>query len=463
MLKRSHRARRVKVAVVLSVLLVSTGCAAANAAWRAGPMGMQAERTLREQLSYGRAGDAWAALGDKQIAPNDLLLRHMYRGVVGYYAGEFAAGARSLDRAWNLVDDRFTRSVSRGAASLLTSDATLAYMPGLTEQLFIPYYAALNYLAVNERDAVGVEARRMATLLGREGGPELPDALAGTLRYVNGVLFEAAGEREDARVAYRNAAALLAELPADTSLARGDSGDVVVLLEDGFVARPEPFSLGVYMNGDELVALTTGDEADRLLMARTIRDRRFDPGFDRTTVGWLTYEVNWATIGEPVRSLAPLEVRTNPATFSTFSGNVSAGVSADFEREAGARLVRAIARTAVRYAALRAAEQSFESAAKDDDDDNKKRRFGKILLGIGLGAASVGSAVIDQPDLRAWQLLPDRVTVARLRFVAGEHPVEVVHGNEVISLGPVTVRPGQVTVLAHRVWPGGRPQRVAQH
>lgn len=462
MRQRSHRARSVRVAVVLSVLLASTGCAAANAAWRAGPMGMQAERTLREHLSYGRAGDAWEALGNKEIAPNDLLLRHMYRGVIGYYAGEFDAGAKSLDRAWTLVDDRFTRSVSRGAASLLTSDATLSYMPGYTEQLFIPYYAALNYLAVNERDAVGVEARRMAVLLSRESGPALPDALAGTLRYVNGVLFEAAGEREDARVAYRNAAALLADLPADTTLAVGDSGDVVVLLEDGFVARPEPFSLGVYMSGDELVALTTGDEADRLVMAQTIRDRRFDPGFDRTAVGWLTYEVNWATIGEPVRSLAPLEVRTNPATFRALAGNVSAGVSADFERESGARLARAIARTAIRYAALRAAEKSFESAAEDDDDDDKKKRWGKILLGIGLGAASVGSAVIDQPDLRAWQLLPDRITVARMRLPVGEHPVEVLHGNEVISLGTVSVRPGQVTVLAHRVWPGGRPQRVAR-
>lgn len=452
------------LAVVLPLLLAS-GCAAASAAWRAGPAGIAAEWAIRDHLVYGRPTQAWAAMGDKQLAPTDVLLRHLYRGVIALHAGEFEAGSKSMDRAWSIVEDRFTRSVSTGAYSLVTSDATLPYVPGTTERLFIPYYGALNWLARNEYDETAVEARRLALLLQNESGPRPPADLEGTLRYVTGVLFEAAGERQDAMVAYRNAAALLGTLPGDTTWAGTDSGDVVVILEDGFVGRPEPHSLGVYMNGDELVALSSGDDESRLAMAQVVQRRRFDPMFDAssaTAVGWLTYEVNWASFGGATRSTVPIGVRTAPATFATIGGDVSAAVGADFERGQPARLARAIARAAVRVAAMRAAEKALDKAteSKDDEDDDDAKggfRWGQLLLGLGLGAFSVSSTVIDQPDLRAWQLLPDRITVARTRLPVGEHPVEVTRGDEVVSLGVVTVRPGRVAVLTHRSWPGARP------
>lgn len=456
---------------MLPLLLASSGCAAANAAWRAGPAGIAAEWAIRDHLVYGRPMQAWDAMRDKQLAPTDVLLRHMYRGVIALHAGEYEAGSKSMDRAWAIVEDRFTRRVSTAAYSIVTSDATLPYVPGTTEHLFIPYYGALNWLARHELDETAVEARRLALLLQNEEGPRVPAELGGTLRYVTGVLFEAAGERQDAIVAYRNAAALLEGMPLDTTFASADSGDVVVLLEDGFVGRPQPQALGVYMSGDELVALTTGDDDSRLAMAEVVRRRRYDNSFDPrapTQVGWLTYEVNWASFGQGTRSAYSVGARAASAPsdsapvpivtgFQSISADVTSGVGADFERGQGARLSRAIARSAVRYAAMRAADKALSNAVEDDDDDDDKKggiKWGRVLLGVGLGALSVSSTVIDQPDLRAWQLLPDRLTVARVRLPVGDHPVEITRGEEVVSLGTVTVRPGRVTVLSHRWWPG---------
>lgn len=460
-----HRAARVvQLAVVLPLLLASSGCAAANAAWRAGPAGIAAEWAIRDHLSYGRAEQAWAAMGDKRLAPTDALLKHMYRGVISLHAGEYEAGSKSMDRAWEIVEDRFTKQVSRGAASLVSSEATLPYYPGSTEWMFIPYYGALNWLARGELDETAVEARRLSALLASEERELPPEQLQGVLRYVSGVLFEAAGEYQDAIVAYRNAAAMLGTLPGDTLPPAADEGDVVVIIEDGFVGRPQPVALGVYTNGDELVALTTGDEESRLAAAQVVQRRRWDPGFDgrnALAVGWLTYEVNWTSFGEPTRSVAPVGARSNPAEFATVSADVTDAVGADFARAQPAKLTRAIARAAVRYAAMRAADKAFDKSSKqrkDKDDDSKG--WGSFLLGLGLAATSVASTAIDQPDLRAWQLLPDRVTVARLRLPAGEHPIEVTRGDEVISLGTVTVRPGGVAVLTHRWWPGPGPQRV---
>jgi hypothetical protein len=404
-------------------------------------------------------------MGDRKVAPRDLLLRHLYRGVIGLHAGEFAAGAKSMDRAWQIVEDRYTKRLSTGAMSLVTSDATLPYYPLATEHYFIPYYGALNWLAQGDLDETAVEARRLAMLLQADGARKPAPELEGALRYVSGVLFEAAGEREDARVAYRNAAALLGSLPGDTLAAGPDSGDVVVILEDGFVGRPQPQTLGVYTNADELVALTTGPDADRLVVANRVAARRYDRFDHDPSIGWLTYEVNWATFGDPTPGAPQLAVRAEPGSFHMLSAEVTGSVGADFSRELPAKLARGVARAAVRYAAMRAAEGQFDKAINGDDDEDdkekKENRFGRVLLGLTLGLFSVSSSVIDQPDLRAWQLLPHRLTIARLRLPVGEHPVELQIGGATYVLGTATVRPGGVVVLTHRAWPGGARRTMA--
>jgi hypothetical protein len=453
---RTHRAC---TALALSLVLGTSGCAVASAAWRAGPMGIAAERTIRDHLTYGRADQAWVAMSDTKVAPRDVLLRHMYRGVIAVHAREYAAGAKSMDRAWQIVEDRYTKRLSAGAVSLVTADAALPYYPLATEHYFIPYYGALNWLAQGKRDATAVEARRLAMLLQAEGRKPVRE-LEGALRYVSGVFFEAVGERQDAMVAYRNAAALLGTLPGDTLPAGPDSGDVVVIVEDGFVGAPQPQTLGVYTNADELVALTSGSDVSRIRVAERVAARRNDRFDQRADVGWLTYEVNWATFGDAMQGPQPIEVRTSPVSFPALYAGVTGSVREDFAREVPAKLARGIARAAVRYTAMRAAEAKIDRAVhgdKDEDDDEaKKARAGRMLLGVLLGAFSVGSTVIDQPDLRAWQLLPDRLIIARLRLPVGEHPIQVHQGGAVHDLGMARVRPGGVTVLSHRVWPRGR-------
>ena len=160
--------------------------------------------------------------------------------------------------------------------------------------------------------------------------------------------------------------------------------------------------------------------------------------------------------------------------------SVSDAVRADFDRGQPGRIARALARVAVRDLSAKGAEGAFNAAGdiitSDDDDDEKKGKgekgdkkdeddnsgkavavIGAILLGIVLSVIHVSSQVLDQPDLRAWQLLPDRITVARMRLPVGEHIVDVTRDGQAHSLGAVTVRPGQVTVLVHRWWPGAEP------
>ncbi len=487
--------------LTLAVALALQGCASAGQSWRAGPAGIAAEQQLRARLSSGQHGSALADLKDKKIAPADALLRQMYRGLIAMHAGQNELGTRALDRAWTIAYQRYTKRMSDAAQSMVTGDGALPYDPGNAELLLVPYYGGLNWLARNESAEAAVEARRMSALLA-SGSNSLPDArFQGVMRYIAGVMFEVAGERNDADVAYRNANLLLEnELPGDTTPPDAEHGDVIVLIEDGFVARPEPAALSFWVSREEAGLLESDDATVRMNTYRTI-DRRRGVARDWASESYRNVSLRWpvmsddnpqagqGVLGARATRLAAVDpfsvaalldaVATDaPIMAHSVGMSVSNAVRADFDRGQPGRIARALARVAVRELSLNGAEASF-SAAGDiitSDDDDKKGKgekgdkkdedeksgkaiaaIGAILLGIGLFAIHASSQILDQPDLRSWQLLPDRITVARMRLPVGEHIVEVTRDGQAHSLGAVTVRPGQVTVLVHRWWPGVAP------
>jgi hypothetical protein len=499
------------VAVAFALLL--TGCAGAGRAWRAGPAGIPIEQNLRTQMAAGQYGSAWEALKQKKIAPADALLRHMYRGVVGLHAGQLDDAAQSMDRAWSTIYERWTKRVSDGAAAMLAGDAALPYYPGPAERVFVPYYGALTWLARNDRQSAAIEVRRLSFLLASDEGVSPSKDFLGVMRYVAGVMYEVAGEQNDADVSFRNATALLGPtLPGDTIPPDAQHGDVVLIIEDGFVAHPEPASLLFWFRDNELDALKSDDYDRRSAAVTLMGNRRHESRkweaeqYRSVSVRWPTmdpalFKANRSVIG--ARALASTSDSGGGVTrAATIAMSVSDAVRADFDRRQPGRLARAVARAALREATLKGTEGAFKVAgavargdgekkeAKKDEtkkdetkkDETEKSKSGEssdssagsgkwwmvagaILAGIGMFAIHARSQVLDQPDLRAWQLLPDRVTVARMRLPVGEYPIEVTRDQQECSLGRVTVRPGSVTVLTHRWWPSEsgctRPVRAA--
>ena len=96
-------------------------------------------------------------------------------------------------------------------------------------------------------EAAAVEARRLSSLLERydDESPGTNVGMRAFLRYFAGTIFEAARQRNDAAVAYRNARAMLPGLEAPDTSARGDTGEVILLVEgdDGRWSTHTPFPL----------------------------------------------------------------------------------------------------------------------------------------------------------------------------------------------------------------------------
>ena len=267
---------RLALAMLLPALLASSGCAVLHRGGGTAPSGMtRADDRLRHLLADGRADSAAAAL--LHTEDGDELLRTVQAGVAAYYAGRAEESAALLERASLLVEERETRSVSRAALSLITNDLTLAWLPSPTERLLLPYYAGLAYIQAGDFEGATVEARRLTALLqSTEPEPSADEAvLRGALHRFAGAIFEAAGRTNDARVAYRHAASYAgpyapAEPLPDTAAAPAipaGYGDVLVLVEQGFVAHRVEQAVHLFLYPAEVEALTDGDGEEKAAVA----------------------------------------------------------------------------------------------------------------------------------------------------------------------------------------------------
>jgi hypothetical protein len=498
------RLARATLAALLLALALA-GCAGLARAYDVAPNGLsRSDDALRRMLVFGRPDSAFLHLApERSHAPGDALLRDLYQGIVAHYAGEYAASNQHLHRAAELADERMTKSVSREAISFFTNDRVLPYEPGRTERLLIPYFGALNFLRLGDLAGATVEARRLAFELQHydDAGSDADRPLRAALRELTGAIFEAAGERNDAAVAFRNAAAL------GRTVAPGVAGDtaiglVVLVVEHGFVAHRVEASLNVMLHAEELSIFADGDAAEKVALAglvaaravdHALRVKHFDNRFGTDTRALLVPApdepaLRWRCRGEECTDSTPppvgkpyllrvawpafREQARLPAAASVWFASASAAASAsacacgsgsgdgtgggvelafadvsraivaDFERERGRLIARTIARGAVKLAVT----QSAERRATERDET-----VGWLVGVLG----NVGSALLEQADTRSWHLLPGGIAILRMPLAAGTHELAVEAGGgagRTLPLGSVHVEPGRTTFVSTRAW-----------
>lgn len=439
------RSRRAAVAnaatcrtiALLLCLVAVPGCATLRstiASYETGPDGIaRPQQRLRESLA---AGDFPTALAWPE---DDALLSALNRGIASYYASQYARSAAVLDSAALLADDRITASVSKDALALMTNDAPRPYHPRRTERLFIAYYGMLAYARLDQWEDAAVEARRLVALLGQYDVDRDDEerAVHAVMRELAGTVFQRAGERGEAGVAFRGARALLSF--ASDSVVRSPraagEGEVVIVVERGFVAHRVTESLDVRFGDDD------ADSARAHGCGRVrdvaILDTRHHCRKGSGDGYWLSVALptlrrsHEPTAGDPVVLVDG--VATAPERISAI---VDDAASSDARRERTEMLTRAVARATAKYVVTKAIK------------DAKGETAGKL--------ANIGASLLERADVRSWHLLPRELVLLHVRVPAGSRRIELAQGEagSRLALGPVEVRAGATSVLATRFWHG---------
>jgi hypothetical protein len=481
--------------VLLLGLLGAAGCAPGALAVDArGPDGGHARvHAVRRAFLRGDPAQAVARLTEKDAGGGDALLQLLERGQVALHAGDAERAARALEDAHWMIEGRVTRSLTNGAAALLTSDRALPYVPGTTERAMRHYYAARAWLQLDDARAAAVEARRLSALLATVEGTDaaMPPALTATFHEVAAALYDVAGERADAEVAQRLAARARgadtaggnlgatdpsAAVPTSDPCAASADGEtprcatVIVFAERGLISQRSARGLALALADGDLRGLASvRDDATGLAAVLAAIDRSTRPvgcGWGRHGVcGWerraldgpvTMVSVSWPTLSAPRRPTAPLHLALGEHQQQLSRGvSLSEGVATDFGREAPGRLARAVVRTAARQGLFQAGEASFRQAKKDTRHDDAWRVAGAVAW-LAAGA----STLAERADTRSWALLPEELTVQRLRVPAGEYVLRQ-GGVDGALLGTLRVAPGATRVVGLRDWALGGSVHVA--
>ena len=134
---------------------------------------------------------------------NSEFLYYFDLGVLYHYNGNYSESAVSFDKAEKIYDDLYTRSVTNEAAAIVTNDNVRPYRARPFEVLVLHEMQIMNYLALKNIDGAMVEvnrAQKAMTELYQKDNDKTNDN--GFLRYLTAIVYEMAGEPDEAAIAY---------------------------------------------------------------------------------------------------------------------------------------------------------------------------------------------------------------------------------------------------------------------
>lgn len=464
--------------------------------WTLSGCGLSANHYLliEQSLSVNdpRRADAVMAQAESDYGPRNRLLYNMDRGMTLHLAGNYAESNRLLELAAQEVERLYTRSLRVETAAFLTNDMVLPYEGDPYEHVMIHVVKALNYAAMGELMEALVEARQIDHRLNvlsdkvADKNAYREDACA---RYLTGLLYEAAGDLNDAFIAYRKALEiyeanggwartpvppmlradllrvtdalhLTAEFeeyrrrfPETRWVSRNDQPDLAQVVVIGYNGRAprrdETFlDLPISLSALQLVLLNRG-----VLHASNRHERRVADS--------VLYGLNGRVVRVALPHLVPQKtsVQYEDVTLVPREGPPVSAQSqlvydgtALAEQALSSRMpgitTKALARAAMKFAAAEAATHGSQHAVSKDDAP---------WVGLIVGLITHGLAVASEAaDTRSWRTLPDEIQIARLWVPPGEYQSRIQTvtrggGARPGSTRPLVLRARQTIFVIERV------------
>ena len=451
---------------------------------------------MGEIYSWLEAGNPEAALDylDKKAPDKENLPFLFERGLVAHYADRYQESNAALSRAESISEDLYTRSISKEAAALLTTDLVRPYPGARYERLLSHYYRILNYLYQNEIEDALVECRR-ATRLIRYYVNEHEDYDffgAPFLAYLTGILFESSGELNDAFISYQQAEEYYERvspktgesLPQDIGdslvrLARalgfseeevlyrrkyGDPhgptegyGELILFYESGYVpAKYEETLTFPILKIDSFEDEPKKGRGKRKTsnFARTLVSRR-GKSYSETKLKYLLH-VAMPAIRSNRPRLTGIAVEAGEVEQrGILVADVETMAIETLKSQERGILLRTVTRALLKYLAYREITKKSEDESESEKEADRTKEIFMDLLGRAVNVVNIAT---EHADTRSWQTLPNQIFLVRMCLPAGSHTVTLVFSDGVNrqrgveSLEDVVIRENEATFLNYRTF-----------
>lgn len=387
----------------VALLLIAAGCTTYTSKMQ----------ESRDSFFDGRYDEALIGLDElvSEAKGNDLFLYRLERGRVNLASGRYDSAIVDLQAAeGRFADIEGTISIPEMISSTLLHPGKGEYQPENHEKILISSYLLIAYWMQGDREGAFVERNRIVRKLGmyvNELSEEDKDNLdIPFARYLAGLLYEAQGMKDDARIEYDRVGELRPEAVPPAVLPRVTEmvvfvdlgrGPIKVSREiRGYFQREGGLLQGVFMLpdvGNPLVfnmGMGHGFSPDRLGVLFTfafpqlVRQERF--------IHSCRIVVDGVEAGEAVL-LDDIEQTTDTA----------------FKRKLPMILVKS---------AVRAYLKTLAQTKLKDEAGGAVNVLGKLL------------SAVDRADTRSWQTLPAEVYLFRMETTPGDHEIYVNYYDE---------------------------------
>jgi tetratricopeptide (TPR) repeat protein len=422
----------VAAAALALVVLVGGGCST-----------YQTRSTVIKQAFEDSNYDNALASIDEIDQDSSELLYLYEKGLVLHYQNQWEASNKLFQRAELLLEELYTKSVSRELAALAISDNITKFRGDSFEAIIINYYKILNYLYLGDLDGALVECRRVnikLQMLIDAGETHFVDDPF--VQYLTGMVYAAGGETNDAEVSFRaalsayqdlgpelglmeppllqcdvtEAGRLLGDFESDTNPgsaacpepAPTGCGTLNLFLESGFVAHKieKKVVLPIFTNDktddiDEFAAVLAARDGEVYTTGEVKVDYFLKiavPALLPTPVPWDHAVVRPKPVGE-----RPDTVEIHPST-AMIVENFDMYSMTGFEAKYGRILFRTVVRGLTKYAAKKGA-------------DKQDKALGWAVNWLG--------AATETADTRCWSTLPQKILMTRLVLPEGEYNLYV--------------------------------------
>ncbi|MDP8203583.1 MAG: hypothetical protein P9L95_03520 [Candidatus Tenebribacter mawsonii] len=205
-----------KVLLIL-VLTITLGCASTKSS-KSQFVGINEKLVSHD---YQGALKQIEAAKEKSYKKKEKALYYVDVGMLYHYNGNFEQSNTLLSKAENAFDELYTKSIGRGAASMLLNDNVLEYSGEDYEDVYLNVFKALNYVELDKFDDAFVEIRKINEKLSlleqkhkkmakqynsskdkkknfETGKNKFHNSALG--RYLSMLLYRAEGKMDDARI-----------------------------------------------------------------------------------------------------------------------------------------------------------------------------------------------------------------------------------------------------------------------
>lgn len=346
----------------------------------------------------------------------DAVLKNLEAGLIHHFAGNFDSSSFFFDHAEILIDDAYTKSISRGLKAMLVNDNTLVYDGEPYEDIYLNAFKSLNYIHQENWEAALVETRRMAFKMeqldirlkglaeafAREDTTGKMDWHSGKSNiqnsafshYLAAILFAKTGKPDDSRIEFEKLNIALDEQKKITKVQLAERSQLEKI--------QDPNSYNVLITAFSGQAPLKRQEDFRLWLDGGEEGNSFYVKFSLPTIDLYRSRVR--------------SIRIVTDSLQTYDLDLIEEMDVVSQEVYKAKLPVIYTRSLFR-ATLKATGSSFIASSV------RKKNKGLGFLADVLGIISQESS--EKADLRGWQTMPGKVWMNVISLPKGNHVVEI--------------------------------------